>query len=595
MADLRVLVVDDDELILRVMQDFFRQRKDDCQVAPNASVALRLVEDRIYDVLLSDISMPGMDGIELVKRVKNLQPHTVCILMSGVGTRRDIISALKSGVFDFVDKPIPDLAAFTMMIDRAAEANRLVRERDALLENLRRQNSKLEFSLLRLHEAFGQLRQQEEALESDLLKAQRVQLKFLPKAFPSFTQLELFGYFGPCEQLGGDFFGALSLADGRMALYLVDVAGHGVSAAMITVTFRELMRALQRRSDNEAFLAQPERVLSYLNDALSEEAFDPPILMTMVYAVLDPQAGQARIASAGHPAPIVVSAAGQAELLPVAGPVLGGRLPNQFTPVDVQLNEGDAILFYSDGVTETANPTGQDFSTERLRQVLAGFGGRRARDIGDGLEKAMLAHLEGYSPADDMTFIVATRTSGIAEPDGTAADSVRTVLPRKLQRVRPDSRGRIRAGWRDRICIVRLSGVVTWQLAPTLREIGRQARAEGAQEMQIDLSECEAMDSTVLGLLFQLANEAQLRKPGSRVISQLHDMGILDRFSISHDPCPTTTRDIVLAPNESREACSELILSAHQALMEASASNQQRFKDVVTSLEQKQRADSGAP
>ncbi len=599
MADLRVLVVDDDELILRVMLDFFRQRKDDCQVAPNATVALRLVEDRIFDIMLTDISMPGMDGIELIKRVKLLQPQMTCILMSGVGTRRDIISALKTGVFDFVDKPIPDLGAFTMLIDRAGEANRLVRERDALLESLRRQNAKLEFSLLRLHEAFGQMRQQEEALEADLLKAQRVQLKFLPKAFPHIPELDLFGYFGPCEQLGGDFFGAINLNHGRIALYLVDVAGHGVSAAMITVTFRELMRALQRREDSASFLAAPDKVLAHLNDALSEEAFDPPILMTMVYAVMDPASGRAQVASAAHPAPLKVSAQGPVEAVAVSGPILGAKLPNTFSTVEVRLAVGESLVFYSDGVTETANPTGQDFSIERLKELLAGQYARPAKEMGSALERAMQNYLEGFSPADDITFIVASRRAPAAEElaapsDGSAPESVKTVLPRKLQRVRSDARGRVRAGWRGKTCVVRFTGVITWQVAPTLREITRLAKTEGAERLQVDLSECEAMDSTVLGLLFQLSNEAVLHQPGSRVISQLHDMGVLERFAISHAPAETTDREILIAPNETREACSELILSAHQALMEASESNQLRFKDVVSSLEQKQRADSGS-
>lgn len=266
MAKLTVLVVDDEELILHVLLRFFRRRGDRCDVAPGGAEALRLVEAQRYDLVISDIAMPEMNGLELIRRVKERQPDAVCILMSGLGTRGDIIEALKIGVFDFIDKPIPDLAALTMVIDRAAESGRLVRERNALLENLREQNTKLEYSLLRLHEAFAQLHQQEAVLESDLQKAQRVQRTFLPAGFPRVANFDFFGYYAPCDQLGGDFFGTLALADGRMALYLVDVAGHGVSAAMITVTFRELMRAGHRSTGQDALFGEPARVLRTMNE-----------------------------------------------------------------------------------------------------------------------------------------------------------------------------------------------------------------------------------------------------------------------------------------------------------------------------------------
>jgi len=227
-------------------------------------------------------------------------------------------------------------------------------------------------------------------------------------------------------------------------------------------------------------------VLGYLNDALSEEAFDPPILMTMVYGVIDPVSGRATIGAAGHPAPLLVKAPNRAEPVAVTGPILGAKLPNTFATADAQLEAGESLVFYSDGVTENANPIGHEFSTERLREVLSAYHGRRAAEIGEGVERAMQNHLEGFSPADDMTFIVATRPVAPlpaptpADADGLVPDSVRTVLPRKLQRVRSDSRGRIKAGWKGRECIIFFGGVVTWQLAPTLREITRHAKAEAA-------------------------------------------------------------------------------------------------------------------
>jgi len=589
MADLRVLVVDDEDLILNVMKSFFLRRRDFCDVAANGIEALRFVQNQSYDLILSDISMPGMDGLELVRQVKKLRPQTVCILMSGLGSRGDVISALKIGVFDFIDKPMPDLAALTMAVDRAVESGRLVRERDALLENLREQNSKLEYSLLRLHEAFGQLRQQEEALESDLQKAQRVQRKFLPTGFPRVPGFDFFGYYAPCEQLGGDFFGTLSLSDGRVAIYLVDVAGHGVSAAMITVTFRELMRARRRSTPDDRLFGEPAEVLHYMNDALLEEDFEPPIYVSMMYCVIDPRTNEVSVACAGHPAPILVSGLNQVHAVAAGGTVLGTQAVANYTTTKLSLSPGDALLFYSDGLSEVRSSQGTEFSAARLQEIMGTQHAQPAATVADKVEQLLTSHLEGATPTDDITFLVVTHGDPILpqEPSTTgniSTDSVKIVMPEKLPDVRTDLRGQIHAGFREKTCIVQLSGIMTWQLAPALREMLQQASERATPPYHIDVSACEAMDSTMLGLLLQHAGELILHQAGKRVVAQLHEMGVLHLFTLSQAACPQPQVAMAITPNDTQQACSDLIISAHEALMEASASNRERFKDVVDEL-----------
>lgn len=588
MAELRVLVADDEAPILDVMKAFFHRRGDHCDVATDGFAALRLVEEHAYDLVLSDLSMPGMNGLELTRRVKSLQPHAVCILMSGLGTRGDVISALKIGVFDFIDKPFTELAVLTMAVDRAAESGRLLRERDALLQNLREQNARLEYSLVRLHAAFGQLRQQEEAVASDLRKAQRVQRSFLPAGFPRTAGWEFFGYYAPAEQLGGDFFGTRSLTDGRLVLYLVDVAGHGVSAAMITVTFRELMRA-GPRSATEGFLGDPPGVLRYLNEALLEERFEPPILVSMVYAVIDPRSGEVRVASAGHPAPILVSGPNRATAVSVGGVVLGTDAAASYTAARVQLNEGDALLFYSDGLSEARDASGREFSASWLQATAGRLHAHSARLMAGELERQLLAHLQGEAPADDVTFLVASRgaaaTAGSAEhPGDLVPESVKIVAPGNPRPTGTGARGQISGGFRDDTFVVQLSGLVTWQFGPAFRELLDQAKSRAMPPSLVDLAACEALDSTMLGLLLQHAGEIVLHQPGVRVVEQLHEMGVLPHFTISYRECPQPKVAMAVPAADAHPACSELILSAHEALMEASAENRQKFKDVVDSL-----------
>lgn len=596
MPAMRVLVVDDNDLVLKTLAGFFRHRNDHCVLAPNATEALKFIEAQPLDLLLTDMAMPGMDGIELIRRARTVQPALVCILMSGVGTRRDIIAVLQTGVFDFMDKPVTDMASFNMVIDRAAERSRLVRERDSLLQNLKQQNARLEFSLQRLHEAFGQLRQQEEELESDLSRAQQVQRRFLPQVFPEVEGLDCYAYFGPCDQVGGDFFGTFLLPDGQLVVYLLDVAGHGVSAAIVTVTMRELMRARMRQPDGTAFFSNPGSVLAFMNNAVIEEEFEPPVLVTMIYAVFDPKNGYIRYAGAGHPAPVLVTSAGEARLAHTHGAVLGANPGSSYATTEFLMEAGDTLVLYSDGLTETRNGSGHEFTQERLVQLLKALPDHSARNIGRALESERMRFLNGGMPTDDMTFIVLSRTNPLPhkQPD-TRDASMRFVMPARLRTASVDTRGRIKAGWTGQQCIAIFSGIATWQLAPTFREVMRQAWEGRATAIRIDLAACDSLDSTMLGLLLQFSNNIELHQPGTRVAQQLNELGVAERFTLNHEICPRPEQVMEVTRVQTREACSEIILSAHEALMEASVDNRMRFQDVVVSMRKEQTTPPQVP
>jgi serine phosphatase RsbU (regulator of sigma subunit) len=593
MSNLHILVVDDEVSILMVIASYLAKQGDKCATAASGEQALALVQESDFDIVLADLTMSGIDGLELTRRVKIIRPQTVCILMSGMGTRFDIIAAMKLGVFDFLDKPFSDLAVLAVVIERAAASRRLVRERDALLDDLKRQNAKLETSLARLHSAYGQLRRQEATLTSDLRQSQRVQRKLLPSTFPSLEGCELFGYFSPCERLGGDFFNAMPLWDGRLAVYLVDVAGHGVSAAMITIMLREILQPRRLLQASYEILGTPDKALAFLNQALLEEAFDPPILITMVYVVIDPKNGTIAMATAGHPPPIVVNGPGLAQPLSVSGPVLGMHQAGTFTTTTAVLNPGDSLLLYTDGVSEARYEGGSEFTVGKLCEMMAGQHGKRAGLVGQAIEKSLLYHLDERAAADDMTFIVISRLDAVSTTGAAAGnsvvrsveESVRVVLPSAVVPVISTMPGNVVGGWSAATCVIRLRGMATWQAAPAIRQLVAQAETEGTGLIRMELVDCQALDSTILGILYQYAKKLILHRPSERVCAQLREMGIFAQFQISEQAAPET--DTSLAVNldgVTPAAYSHLILSAHGALMEASEENRRRFQDVMGAL-----------
>ncbi len=592
MSKLHILVVDDEISVLRVIETYLSKRGDRCDTAASGEQALSLVQQYDYDIMLADVTMFGLDGIELTRRVKVLRPQTVCILMSGRGSRLDVIAAMQLGVFDFLDKPFSELSVLAVVIERAAASRRLVKERDALLDDLKNQNAKLETSLARLHTAFGQLRLQEATLASDLRQSQRVQRKLLPAAFPTLEGFEVFGYFSPCERLGGDFFNALPLWDGRLAVYLVDVAGHGVSAAMITIIIRELLQPRRLLQTSYEILGAPAKALTFLNHALLEEGFDPPILVTMVYAVIDPKQGTLTVATAGHPPPIHVAGQGLAQSLTVSGPVLGLESSGAFTTAMVKLNPGDSVVLFSDGVSEARYEGGSEFTTARLGATLGTQYGKSAAQVGRVLEDELRLHLEQHAPVDDMTFVVINRAvlreqndvHLITDRGSIAANSVRVVLPGHIPQAQITAPGRITGGWSAATCVIRLIGLVTWQVTPAIRRLIVTAETEGTGLIRIELVDCQALDSTMLGFLCQIARKIVLHRPSERVCAQFREMGIFEHFQISEAAAPEMDTPLAVSLNDSPPVYSDLILSAHASLMETSEENRQRFQAVVDAL-----------
>lgn len=409
MENLRVLVVDDDDMIRLAVMQVLRRDGCLCSQAADGLEALEALQDQDFEVLLTDISMPNMDGLALLKAAQKVRPHMVTIVLSGMGSRDDVKAALQQGAFDFLDKPIPEIAALSLAVKRAGDRSLLTRQRDQLLADLKHKNTELEVSLQQLKDAYARLQYQECILESDLQQAQRIHNRLLPAEFPHIEGLDFFGYYSPCERMGGDFFGVVPLPDEKVALYLADVAGHGVGAAMVTVVIRELIHAHQMLHPDSNIFHHPPSALEFIHKGLLEEQFDPPILVTMAYAVVDSRAGHVTAGCAGHPPPILVTGPGKTTFLPAHGPVLGINVPAQYIMARFELNPGDLIVLYSDGLSEARNPAGEELGEWRLAREISRSHGQQAWKVGQALEKTLRDYQQQNSPEDDETFLIIRR------------------------------------------------------------------------------------------------------------------------------------------------------------------------------------------
>ncbi len=243
--------------------------------------------------------------------------------------------------------------------------------------------------------------QERERIEQELRVARLIQQTLLPKSVPEPAGYQLGAYYRPAREVGGDFYDFLELADGRLGLVVGDVTDKGVPAALVMATTRSILRAAAQRFDS------PGVVLEKVNDLLYPD-IPPNMFVTCLYAILDPQSGRLQYANAGHDLPYLRHESGASELRAIGMPL--GLMPGMgYEEKEATLDDGDTVLFYSDGLVEAHAPDYEMFGFPRLQ----GFVGAH-RGSGPDLMDFLLEELnrfvgDDWEQEDDITLVTLQR------------------------------------------------------------------------------------------------------------------------------------------------------------------------------------------
>jgi phosphoserine phosphatase RsbU/P len=241
-------------------------------------------------------------------------------------------------------------------------------------------------------------------LEDDLRVAREVDQSLLPRRLPS-TELFQFGvHYRPSRILSGDFYDFLGRSGSKKVGLLVgDVAGKGIPAGLLRSTFQATFRALSRWGFS------PAELLETANHQLMDSAH-PGRFATVFFAELSLETGTLVYANGGHNPPLIRRASGDVELLGATGIVVG-ILPNaKYQQASVDLQPGDVLALYTDGVTEAENPSGEPFGETRLAELL-GRSGDEPAQVAVNKAAAELDRFAPGEPSDDRTLVMARRVA----------------------------------------------------------------------------------------------------------------------------------------------------------------------------------------
>ena len=378
----KILVVDDEPdlepLMLQRMRRHIRSGRYEFVFAGNGVEAIeKLQHDRTIDMVLSDINMPQMDGLTLLKQIPVVDPNIRAVIISAYGDMKNIRTAMNRGAFDFVTKPV-DFEDLQVTIERTlqhvAEWQEALSSRDKLV-----------------------------TLQNELDVASAMQQSILPSQFPESPDFQVFGNMAPARNVGGDFFDIVRLANGGVGLAIADVSDKGVPASLFMMSSRTLLKgAAIGHSD-------PGDVLREVNALLYEDN-ESAMFVTLVYATYDPETGTLTYANGGHNPPVVVRADGGSSLLPLTdGIALGITADSEYNQDTIKLSPGEMIFLYTDGVVEAVNEQDEQFGTERLQELLAASRGEDVRAVVIGVLDAVNAFAGNAPQFDDITCLMLRR------------------------------------------------------------------------------------------------------------------------------------------------------------------------------------------
>ena len=342
----KILIVDDQEENCTVLQRRLEKEGHTCAAVYDGAAALERLAAEDFDLVLLDIMMPGIDGREVLRRIKTDEKlrHIPVIMISALDQIESVVGCIEQGAEDYLPKP------FNPVLLRARIGSSLDRKRLRDAEQA----------------AFVALKESQEKLAAELSEAAAYVQSVLPTPIDK-GPVSASWQFLPSSSLGGDAFGYGPEKDGSFGICLLDVCGHGVGAALLSISVLNVIRAESLPGVN---FSDPAEVLGGLNNAFPMDKHGE-MFFTAWCGIYHPATRRMRFAAGGHPPAIMLATDGSTTVLSAKGPVIGAMPGMQFKPGEAEIPPGARVFVFSDGAYEIQQHDGSIMTHDDLRQLLA--------------------------------------------------------------------------------------------------------------------------------------------------------------------------------------------------------------------------------
>ena len=394
---MNILVVDDDAIQRMVLSRRLSGHGHNVVVVADGAEAWEAVQRQTFNMVLTDWMMPKISGLELTRRIRSMpSDHYVYIIVcTAKSSRADLIEAMQVGADDFLAKPVDTDELWVRM----AAGERVINLEKRLAEDKRE-----------LVEANDRLFQAYQTIQEDLRAAAKMQQSLLP-APATIQRLRFQSLFLPASAVAGDIFNYFALDESSVGFYALDVSGHGIPAAMLSVTLSKMLSTrpirtsplVEPSSAGDGYqIRPPHEAIGELNRRFQDQG---DMYFTMAYGVIDQRNGILKLTQAGHPNPILLRASNPPIAMGEGGFPVGVLPEMTYEELNHEIKEGDRLFLSSDGILECSNHHGEQFGIERLMEFLEQHRTCALDTMMHSLEETMRGWSSSHEFADDVSLL----------------------------------------------------------------------------------------------------------------------------------------------------------------------------------------------
>ncbi len=360
-----VLVVDDVLKNLKIIGNILLENGYEISLVSNGFEAIESLKDDKPDLILLDIMMPEMDGYEACKRIK-ADPKTSdipIIFITAKSETEDIVEAFRCGGVDYITKPFNR----EELLVRVKTHVDLKRSRDASELHAR--------EMTVLNEKLSSINEEKQELINTIEEDLKIAAEYIESLLPAKIDNEILKtewMFIPAATLGGDSFGLHALDDDHIAMYLLDVCGHGVGPALHSVS---ILNNLKNQLLPDTDFTSPKDVISNLNSIFQMKSHNN-IYFTMWYGVYNKKTEKLKYASAGHPPALLINKNGEAKSLFTRNYVIGAEAIMGYVEEEVEVRRTAQLYIFSDGTYEIFKTDTVPWDVEALHRFLENKNGK---------------------------------------------------------------------------------------------------------------------------------------------------------------------------------------------------------------------------
>ena len=335
---MKILIIDDEPDIRQQLAFVLEDEGYEAYTAGTGLEGLKYVESQKFDIVITDLKLPDLDGMEIVSRIKKIHPETIVVMITGHFSIENAVEAIRAGADDYIPKPLVG-EEILMKLEKAVEVRRLKDEN------------------LLFHQR----------LEMELDIARKIQQTLLPQHPPDFPGLDICIFNQPAKQVGGDYHDLIVFPSGELGIAIGDVSGKGMPASLLMANVQASIRRCSEQKHS------PKEIIMRINNALCPicQFIEEHRFVTLFYGVLDPASRELVYSNAGHNYPLVFKHDGTICELLSNGLPCGIMEDASYEDACIKLEPDDVMIFYTDGITESMNSDEALFEEKNLIDVVS--------------------------------------------------------------------------------------------------------------------------------------------------------------------------------------------------------------------------------